>query len=214
MFHTSEGFSLALHDCKAKGGVLLGTACYWDRALPPAPPASPMPPPSPPNPPQPPRPPPSPPSPPNSPPPKDTYCVIKDANGGDLGPKAGQTPDMVHTAKECADFCRGVHEDAWFLMYAVPGYCFCFALTIAGFGVLPRKRECFWKAARRRPFCSQRSASGLKRTSGYLLAETPETSVENAIAAAFNMLIAMVFICASLIATLLLLPRYCNLPMN
>jgi len=123
VFNTSEGLTLPLASCESKGGLRLGTACYWQNVLPPAPPLSPGPPPSPPSPPCPPKPPPYPPYP---PPPKDTYCYIEDANGGDLGPKEAQTTAPVGSIKSCANFCRNVDSDAFFLMYDVPGYCFCY----------------------------------------------------------------------------------------
>ena len=28
--------------------------------------------------------------------------------------------------QECANFCRNVHIESWFLMYNAPGYCFCY----------------------------------------------------------------------------------------
>jgi len=127
VFQTSDGFTLPFASCAQHGGLLERTACYYTDALPPAPPVGPAPPPSPPHPPHPPNPPPSPPHPPNPPPPVDAMCVITDANGGDLGPKAAQTSDTVATAAECADFCRQSDPQAWFLMYSMPGYCFCYA---------------------------------------------------------------------------------------
>jgi hypothetical protein len=126
VFNTTQNFALSLDSCDSQGGLKQQTACYWNKPLPPAPPLAPLPPPTPPSPPNPPNPPPSPPTPPHSPPPVDTFCVIEDANGGDLGTKAAQSTEQVHSVEQCADFCRGVHADSWFLMYSTPGYCFCY----------------------------------------------------------------------------------------
>jgi len=122
VFNTSSGFALPLARCDALGGLRLGTACYWDSVLPPAPPVGPMPPPSPPHPPAPPCPPPAPPKP---PPPARTYCVIHNANGGNVGAKLGQS-DQPLVLEACVEFCEGIAGADWFLLYNIPGYCFCY----------------------------------------------------------------------------------------
>jgi hypothetical protein len=125
VFNTSSGFILPLANCAADGGLLDGTACYWDKALPPAPPVGPMPPPSPPHPPNPPNPPPPPPAPPASPPPKDVVCYVDGANGGNLGTKVAQSSTDLTTVADCANFCRSAGA-AWFIAYSLPGTCFCY----------------------------------------------------------------------------------------